>query len=131
MLVELAIGDAYGAGFEYASAAFVQKHNTLTAYASHPRHAIAPGAYTDDTQMTIAVVEAMLSPAPWTPQLLAHHFVAAFKRGGQLTTLYPIYASTFIWAAVIAYFAFAEPIRPANIAGMVLLIAGMWLMGRR
>lgn len=58
-------------------------------------------------------------------------FVAAFKRGGQLTTLYPIYASTFIWAAVIAYFAFAEPIRPANIAGMVLLIAGMWLMGRR
>ena len=80
MLVELAIGDAYGAGFEYAAASFVHTHNTLTAYTRHPRHAIAPGAYTDDTQMTIAVVEAMLSPALWTPQLLAHHFVAAFKR---------------------------------------------------
>ncbi len=80
MLVELAMGDAYGAGFEYTPARFVQEHNTLAGYIQHPRHAIAPGAYTDDTQMTIAVVEAMLSPEPWTPQLLAHHFVAAFKR---------------------------------------------------
>ena len=29
-------------------------------------------------------------------------FVAAFKKGGSLTVLYPIYASTFIWAALIA-----------------------------
>ena len=29
-------------------------------------------------------------------------FVAAFKRGGSLTVLYPIYATTFIWAALIA-----------------------------
>jgi multidrug transporter EmrE-like cation transporter len=58
-------------------------------------------------------------------------FVAAFKRGGHLTTLYPIYASTFIWAAVIAWLAFQQPIKPANVAGMALLIAGMWLMGKR
>lgn len=57
-------------------------------------------------------------------------FVAAFKRGGSLTALYPIYASTFIWAAVIAYFAFGTPIKPVNVGGMALLIGGMYLMGR-
>jgi multidrug transporter EmrE-like cation transporter len=57
-------------------------------------------------------------------------FVAAFKRGGSLTVLYPIYASTFIWAAVIARLAYQTPIQPVNVVGMLLLIAGMWLMGR-
>ena len=33
-------------------------------------------------------------------------FVAAFKKGGALTILYPVYASTFIWAAVIARLAY-------------------------
>src|SRR5262245_54840227 len=28
-------------------------------------------------------------------------FVAAFKRGGSLTVLYPLYATTFVWAALI------------------------------
>jgi multidrug transporter EmrE-like cation transporter len=57
-------------------------------------------------------------------------FVAAFKRGGALSVLYPIYASTFIWAAIISLAAYGTPIKPANIAGMVLLVAGMFLMGK-
>ena len=57
-------------------------------------------------------------------------FVAAFKRGGSLTVLYPIYASTFVWAAVIAYFAYSTPIRAVNVVGMCLLVAGMYLMGK-
>ena len=57
-------------------------------------------------------------------------FVAAFKRGGALTVLYPVYASTFIWAAFIGLFAYGTPIRPVNIVGMVLLVAGMFLMGK-
>jgi multidrug transporter EmrE-like cation transporter len=57
-------------------------------------------------------------------------FVAAFKRGGSLAVLYPIYASTFIWAALIAWSAYGVPIKPANICGMALLVAGMYLMGR-
>ena len=56
-------------------------------------------------------------------------FVAAFKRGGALSVLYPIYATTFIWAALIGRFAFGETIRPVNVAGMLVLILGMWLMG--
>jgi multidrug transporter EmrE-like cation transporter len=57
-------------------------------------------------------------------------FVAAFKRGGSLAALYPIYASTFIWAAIIAWIAFGTPIKPVNIAGMAALVLGMYLMGR-
>ena len=57
-------------------------------------------------------------------------FVAAFKRGGQLTVLYPIYASTFIWAALIALAADGTVIKPINVGGMVLLVAGMYLMGK-
>src|SRR5207302_3404949 len=57
-------------------------------------------------------------------------FVAAFKRGGALTVLYPIYASTFIFAAIIAWFAYGTPIRPVHFAGFALLIAGMYLLGR-
>ena len=58
-------------------------------------------------------------------------FVAAFKRGGSLTVLYPIYATTFIWAAIIAWLVYGTPIRAANIGGMALLIAGMYFMGRQ
>ena len=57
-------------------------------------------------------------------------FVAAFKRGGSLTVLYPVYATTFIWAALISALAFGAPLKPVNFAGMGLLIAGMYCMGR-
>ncbi|MDA8283165.1 MAG: ADP-ribosylglycohydrolase family protein [Actinomycetota bacterium] len=81
MLVELAIGDAYGAGFEYAEASFVAAHNTLTGYVEHPfHHGLRPGCYTDDTQMSIAIAELLVSADPWTPENLAERFVAAFRR---------------------------------------------------
>jgi len=57
-------------------------------------------------------------------------FVAAFRRGGKLTVLYPIHASTFVWAAFIALYADGTPIRPLNVLGMTLLVLGMFLMGR-
>lgn len=57
-------------------------------------------------------------------------FVAAFRKGGSLTVLYPIYASTFIWAALLALIVYGTPIKPANVVGMGLIVAGMYLMGR-
>lgn len=80
----MAIGDAYGAGFEYASAEVIEERSDLGGYARHQKHAISPGRYTGDTQMSIAVAEALLSGEPWTPQLLARHFVATFKRDPRL-----------------------------------------------
>ncbi|MAE68146.1 MAG: hypothetical protein CMJ18_28180 [Phycisphaeraceae bacterium] len=58
-------------------------------------------------------------------------FVAAYRVGGGLTVLYPVYATTFIFAAIIALFAYGTPIRLVNIGGMALLVFGMYLMGRQ
>jgi ADP-ribosyl-[dinitrogen reductase] hydrolase len=80
MLLELAIGDAYGAGFEYANDQLVRQLNTLAGYIQHQRHSIPPGHYTDDTQMSLAIAEAIVADDPWTPEALAARFVAAFKR---------------------------------------------------
>ncbi len=57
-------------------------------------------------------------------------FVMAFKKGGSLTVLYPIYATTFVWAALIALQVDGQPIKLVNVAGMALLVGGMYLMGR-
>jgi len=55
-------------------------------------------------------------------------FSLAFRRGGSVTVLYPVYASTFIWAAVMAWLLYGQPIRPIHVAGMLLLVAGMICM---
>jgi ADP-ribosylglycohydrolase len=79
MLLELAIADAYGAGFEYADE-MVERYNDLSGYVQHPRHGIQPGCYTDDTQMSLAIAETIVAQKPWTPEILATQFVIAFKR---------------------------------------------------
>ncbi len=85
MLLELAIGDAYGAGFEYTHTPHVRQYNTLTRYIQHPRHhGTKPGMYTDDTQMSLAIAETVLAcqtqGARWSASLLAENFVRAFHR---------------------------------------------------
>lgn len=78
MLVELAIGDAYGAGFEYAKE--MNQFNDLSRYIQHPRHKVYPGQYTDDAQMSIAIAELIVSGDEWTPLNIANRFVDCFKR---------------------------------------------------
>lgn len=81
MLLELAIGDGYGAAFEYVSDWRVAEHNDGKTYRQHPSHTtLPPGHYTDDTQMSIAICEAMLSDQHWSPLLLADSFVRCFRR---------------------------------------------------
>jgi ADP-ribosyl-[dinitrogen reductase] hydrolase len=80
MLLELAVGDAYGAGFEYADAAMVLQYNNLSRYVRHPRYRLKPGCYTDDTQMSLAIAETIVAGEPWVPEVLASRFVATFKR---------------------------------------------------
>ena len=58
----------------------VREKNDLSAYIQHARHGINPGCYTDDTQMSLAVAEAIVADEPWTPETLAQRFVTAFKR---------------------------------------------------
>jgi ADP-ribosylglycohydrolase len=80
VLVELAVGDAYGAGFEYAPEHVVREHNDLSGYIVHPRHEIPAGHYTDDTQMSLAIAEALVDGLDWTPRVLAGLFVEVFRR---------------------------------------------------
>lgn len=80
MLLEMAIGDAYGAGLEYVSPKHVRENNNLKVYGQHPRHRIKPGSYTDDTQMALAIAEALVDGVEWTKEELAERFVSVFKR---------------------------------------------------
>ena len=57
-------------------------------------------------------------------------FIAAYRNGGALTLLYPTYASTFIFAAIIALLAYGTPITAVNILGIMFLVLGMVLMAR-
>ncbi|GIJ67657.1 ADP-ribosylglycohydrolase family protein [Virgisporangium ochraceum] len=80
MLVELAVGDAYGAGFEYANPEVVRRHNDLSGYRPHPLDGIPAGNYTDDTQMSLAIAETLVDGLDWTPSVLAAKFVEVYKR---------------------------------------------------
>lgn len=80
MLVELAVGDAYGAGFEFRNPVYVRVFNRVDRYRRPALTLSRGGRYTDDTQMTIAITEALLSQEPWTAEVIAHHFLQAFQR---------------------------------------------------
>jgi len=84
MLIEAAVGDAYGLGFECADREFVEKFNkkplNYITRKEDPTHFLKPGVYSDDTQMTIAICEAMISGEDWTPLNVANRFVECFKR---------------------------------------------------
>lgn len=80
MLIQAAIGDAYGAGFEFRDAAFIQQHNTLEAYYAHGLFPEIQGRYTDDTQMAIAIAELLLEQSDWHEELVADKFVEVFHR---------------------------------------------------
>jgi ADP-ribosyl-[dinitrogen reductase] hydrolase len=55
LLLWTAVGDAYGAGFEFKPADFISKHNDAKSYHPHALSTLGPGHYTDDTQMSIAI----------------------------------------------------------------------------
>ena len=78
MLVELAIGDAYGAAFEFDGLQIAE--NDLKDYYQHSLYQLGKGRYTDDTQMTIAVGEALVDGRPYTKELFAEYFLKCFKR---------------------------------------------------
>lgn len=72
MIIHGAIGDTYGAAFEFAERSFIKKENTLTKYLT--------GKYTDDTQMAIGVAELILENQEWTSLNIANKFVEVFQR---------------------------------------------------
>lgn len=81
LLLRIAQGDAYGAGFEYvdrSNHAHWALHR-VDAYVRHPTHRCC-SVYTDDTQMSIAVAEVLLAGPPFTREAFADAFVRCFRR---------------------------------------------------
>jgi ADP-ribosyl-[dinitrogen reductase] hydrolase len=79
LLLEIAIGDAYGAGFEFCNREKITACNTLEKYVPHEQGILA-GHYTDDTQMSIAIAEVLLANADYSAEVFAESFVKAYKR---------------------------------------------------
>ena len=82
MLLEIAVGDALGAGYEFNDPAIeLHRDDLLHGYVQHAKHVgITPGMYTDDTQMSIGTAEAIVSGEPWVPETIVRHWLAAFRR---------------------------------------------------
>ncbi len=84
LLVDIAVGDAYGAGFEFRPRMFVEENNTGETFFAHALGPHGPGEYTDDTQMSIAIAELVLqhrhSPYGLSQEKIAENFLRIFKR---------------------------------------------------
>ncbi|HLC84476.1 MAG TPA: EamA family transporter [Candidatus Nanoarchaeia archaeon] len=53
--------------------------------------------------------------------------IIAFK-GGQVTVLYPIVATSYAWVVIMSAYAFGEPLNILKIGGSLVLIAGITLV---
>lgn len=80
MILEAAIGDAYGAGFEFRDLDFISQNNNLVEYHKHGLYTEIYKRYTDDTQMAIAISELLLEDDNWNEIKVADKFVEVFHR---------------------------------------------------
>jgi len=81
MLLHLALGDAYGSGFKLCKPHIVKHENNLHyRYRRSENWPSGKGMYTDDTQMSLALAEAIVKGHPWTKESIAQRFIDVFKR---------------------------------------------------
>ena len=82
LLLGLAIGDAFGIAYETMSRHEIPVVFNFSKYNKHPKEGWGnkAGAYTDDTQMSIAITELLLSRKPLTEKAFADYFVKTYKR---------------------------------------------------
>jgi ADP-ribosylglycohydrolase len=83
MLEIMAIGDAYGAAFEFIKhnrAVDLGMVNSGQFYYPHPELPIGRGRYTDDTQMALGIAEHLLEGSQFTKEALADRFLNTFRR---------------------------------------------------
>lgn len=72
------LADSYGMGFEYQS--FSSKENDGQTFRKHGLYTdLIPGQYTDDTQMSVALAELVLSGKPISPVSCAEAFVREYR----------------------------------------------------
>ncbi len=72
-----AIGDAWGSAYENAQV----KRDDATFYLTRPKTAEPNWIFTDDTQMTLVTLAALVENKKLTPDILSSHMVHYFKKG--------------------------------------------------
>ena len=82
LLLGVAIGDAFGIAYETMSRHEIPEVFDFTRYKKQPKEGWGneAGEYTDDTQMSIAIAELLLSGEPLTKENFADYFVRTYKR---------------------------------------------------
>jgi drug/metabolite transporter (DMT)-like permease len=55
-------------------------------------------------------------------------FLLGLRLGGDLSTLYPVYGSTFVWALMMAHFWLGEEVSLTAIAGTAVIVLGIALL---
>lgn len=73
----VAIGDAFGIGLEFKSRFWIKENVHFDKYINvwrDGKNNIHPGTYSDDTEHTFGVIEALLSDKPFTADLLLEKF---------------------------------------------------------
>ena len=96
ILLGIAIGDAYGAGLEFQDREWIRKHVDFSRFINArssiqvPTHKLKdfiedyhPWDYTDDTEMTIGVIRALIEEAPFDQDLLVEKWKEEYQRGIQ------------------------------------------------
>ena len=57
-------------------------------------------------------------------------FVLGYNLGGRISVVYPFYATTFIWGALIGHYIEKEPLNLYVIGGTLLIITGLVVIAR-
>ena len=52
-------------------------------------------------------------------------------RQGDLSVLYPIISLSYVWVAALSYMFFHEPMSPLKVTGIVIIMLGVALLGRK
>jgi drug/metabolite transporter (DMT)-like permease len=56
-------------------------------------------------------------------------FVFSYKAGGRISAVYPFYATTFLWGALLGKFLDGEPLNATIIAGTLIILLGVTIVG--
>ena len=96
LLLGTAIGDAFGAGVEFQDRDWIRAHVDFTKFVNVRHNIKVPKEkliyftehyhswdYTDDTEMTIGVIKALLSQKPMTENLLVEYWEKEYRAGEQ------------------------------------------------
>jgi len=80
----IAVGDAFGGGIEFQSRDWIKNNIDFTSYVKTvPSETYQLGDYTDDAEMTIGLVKALISKENFTKELLLSYWKKEYEQGLQ------------------------------------------------